>query len=347
MIFKRMVHYLKGKTVEAIKPENSTEVIKPENSTEASKPENSVYEIAHTTEKDKTVVYLLPSEASHTIVQIKPSLKISCIMPPRERDVTVDDNGNYKPTDEPYDCKLKTPTLMLTQILLWWKRKHDKNLSENGMCKCFSCNIEGALKRRTRGYHGSGNPYYYHWHTVDFEKCKENNLHATPYAVANTDGTYICWGRNEYPPSLRIANTIYWMSRLNNSPGKFSYSRSGSLLDANKALAARMSEYSEQFLGGDSGQKNVELRAKNHPRWDNHHEDIFGKEHIVTSQKTMGVFLSFDKGLKDSHKKAVVDNGNEVSAIIGFAHRDAANAVWIIDTNDGSICLRDDQVAVR
>lgn len=332
MIFKRMVNYIKGKTVEAIKTESPID------------------ETAQTTEKDRSVVYLLPSEASHTIVQIKPSLKISCIMPPLERDVIIDDNGSYKHTDQPFECKLKTPTLMLTQILLWWKRKHDKNLSDNGMCKCFNCNIEASLLRKRRGYHGSGNPYFYHWHTIDLEKCKKGNLRAAPYAVANTDGAYICWGGNEYPPSLRIANTIYWMSRLNNSPGKFSYSRSGSLLDANKALAKKMAEYSEQFLNGDSGQHDDNLLAKNHPHWGNKHEDIFGKEHIVTSQKTMGVFLSFDKGLKNAHKKAVVDNGQaggKVSAIIGFAHRDAANGIWIIDTNDGSICLRDDQIVIR
>lgn len=323
MIFKRMVNYLKGKTVEAIKTDKTVQPPKKEKS-----------------KTIKSVVYLLPSEASHTIVQIKPSLKISCIMPPRERDIIVDDNGSYKHTDSPYECKLKTPTLMLTQILLWWKRKHDQNLSENGMCKCFGCNIEAALRRKRRSYNGCGNPYFYHWRTVDLEKCKDEHLHARAYAVANTDGTYICWGGNEYPPSLRIANTVYWMSRLNNSPGKFAYSRAGSSLDANKALAEKMTEYSEQFLEGDTGNGG----------WRNQHVDIFGTEHIVTSQKTMGVFLSFDKELKDAHKKAVVNNGQaegEVSAIIGFAHRDAANGVWIIDTNDGSICLRDDQVVVR
>jgi len=314
---------------------------------EAVKAENPVSDIAETTEKGKTIVYLLPSEASHTIVQIKPSLKISSILPPTERSVSIDDNGRYKPTGEPYECKIKTPTLMLTQILLWWKRKHDQELSANGMCKCFNCNISAALLRGNRRYKGAGNPYFYHWRSVDLEKCKEEYLHGASYAVANTDGTYICWGKNEYPPSLRIANTIYWMSHLNNSPGKFSYDRAGSYLESNKALANKMIAYSEQFL---KDTKSEQLLAKNHPCWGNHHSEVFGKEYLVTSQKTAGVLVSFDAGLKETHEKAVVDNGQEVgkvSAIIGFARRDAANGVWVVDTNDGTIRLRDDQVAVR
>jgi len=278
---------------------------------------------------------LLPSGSSHAIIQCKPSLKFSCVLPPRERQVVIDDNGSYKPTDAPYECTLKTPTLLLTQILLWWKHPHSADLASNGMCKCFSCKLNEALRRENRSYKGSSNPYYYHWHTVDLEKCEENNLRAAPYAVANTDGTYICWGRNEYPPSLRIANTVYWLSRLNNSPGKFSYDRTSDYLESNKNLAAQMQAYSENYLKGEKPNLN----------FSNKHKEIFGSEFFVTSQKAAGIFLSFEKELLESYETAVINNGKGVEAIVGFTNY--SNGSWIVDTKAGTIKIDADEVAVR
>lgn len=285
----------------------------------------------------RSVIYLLPSEATHTFVQIKPSLKISSVMPARERKVLVDDNGSYKPTDHPYECCLPTPTLMLTQILLWWSRPHSTELATNGMCKCFSCNFDSALVRGYRRYNKSqskGNPYYYQWHAIDLEKSTEDTLRTRPYAVANTDGTYICWGNNEYPPSLRIANCVYWMSRLNNSPGKFAYSRGNDQETANKNLAEKMIEYSKGFLSGGGS-------------WGNGKTDILGAEFIATSLPAEGVFLSFDNDLIEEYSDAAIDNGkeNSLKALIGFANKDEHGA-WVIDTAAGPIHMNDELVKV-
>ena len=88
--------------------------------------------LAEVAKKDDNVIYLFASETSQVVVQTKPSLKVTAICPPKERELLVDVKG--KVTDNTIKLLLKTPTLAWTKIFTRWKQPH-----REGYCQCMKC----------------------------------------------------------------------------------------------------------------------------------------------------------------------------------------------------------------
>lgn len=286
-------------------------------------------DIVRTSQEAKTLLYLLPSEAETVIVQTKPSLAISVLLPPTKREINVDyytASVGYEPSEEPLRVELECPHIIWTQVFMRWRHSH----RDGGFCQCLKCHVGDLAMVKHRQYKGGDNPYRYFMYTPKLDQCTPEHLYASDYSVANCDDGYVCWGKMNYPPSLRQASIFYWMSRLNNSPGKYNFDTEGEREVVNQRLAEKMQNYIPNRY------------------WDRT-KNVFGTEYLATSEKTQAVLLSFDEGLSAEFEDDLVcgESENAAKALVGFANRNPEAGGWHIDLNGKSFTLLDEDVVIR
>lgn len=281
-------------------------------------------EVVRTSQEAKTLLYLLPSETETVIVQTQPSLAISMLLPPTKRKINVD---YYTDTEKPVVGELECPHILWTQVFVQWKQPH-----RGSFCRCIGCNSTDLTEIKHREYKGGSNPYRYFMHTPQLEKCTADELYAADYSVANCDDGYVCWGSLSYPPSLRQASIFYWMSKLNNSPGKYDFDTVGDRDTINQRLLEQMQNY-----------------KPHEQRYRNRSEFVFGTKYFATSEKTQAVLLSLDEGLVSEFEDDTVCSqaGTPVRALVGFANRNPEAGGWHIDLNGKSFTLLDEDVIIR
>ena len=274
-------------------------------------------------------IYLLSSETNRVVVQTQPSLVIHAICPPATRELLVD--YKKRKTENTVTLRVRTPTLLWSQIFTRWKQPH----YDNGMCQCMGC-------MPPKEGHRDASVYYLH--TVNLSKCKPGYIHGATFCMGNCDshneGGWVCFGSNRQGRSLRHSNGIYWGSIFNNSPNKYPIDAKTDK-ERNEQLAAFMKKY----RAGDKTKTDVRNIA-----YHNLYEYIFGKQSFASSKGVLGVFMSFDKQLLEQLPDEALSNGaakrHEVKAIIGLANR-AGNS-WVIDLPSGNtIQLEDEQVVVH
>jgi hypothetical protein len=273
--------------------------------------------------KKNSNIYLFASETSQVVVQTRPSLIIHAIVPPTTRNLTADTYG--KITSNSCKFKLKTPTLIWSQIFNNWKQQH-----RNNFCYCMKCN---EVHRKT---------FVFYLHTIDLKKSKKGYIRAASYNVGNCDSSWVCFGGNQ-AKSLRHGNHTYWTSVFNNSPGKYTL-RGNTSKDVNKSLVKKMQKYKP----GDrtnTDTSNIEFCNK--------YDYIFGKQYMSSVKKTTGVLISFDPQLIKDNPKGVSSNADRalagcsiVKAVIGLANY--VDGSWLVDLPNGdTIALSGNQVVVQ
>jgi len=247
-------------------------------------------------------IFLFPSEATVAIIQTDPVLNITCLVPPKKRDIRVDYYGDTNiegPTV--VQTQLDTPHLLWTQMFMRWVTPHLINFA----CGCFKCSFKQSTELKFRGYKSSSNFYRFFVHAIDLEKSSDNSIIAAPYTVANNDNGYVCWGGIPYPNSLRKAHADYWCSVHNNSPGKYPVRTSGfTSKKASEDLAKFMQEY-----------KPIS--------WNNFSALILGQKYVFSSEPPDGIIISLDPQLSAAYPEVV-----QKEAFVGFAHQSGDG--WII-----------------
>ena len=136
-------------------------------------------------------IFLLPTETTKVLVQLKPALKISAFLPSRDREITflVKDED---PDSEAETVSLTTPQLVLTQAL------HARELGP-----IASPEPEAA-------------PFTPGTIYLNSVSCREGKFRTKPYTLSNVNSNgSICFGDGNYPKSLRAANNYFWGSSFN------------------------------------------------------------------------------------------------------------------------------------
>jgi hypothetical protein len=173
-------------------------------------------------------LYLLPSEAASVIVQYSPDFRISCLIPPKQRQIAVDWQGSQT------NWKINSPYLLLSQ-LVYINTTYDKYYLANDLGVSIECDCPDCTKANKKLDTVNHPPVceceickkiqnrrlkkIYYLYAVDEKETQK--LVAQPYRLANVyeDGK-ICFrkrgGAIRLPQNLREAHSTFWTHRFDN-----------------------------------------------------------------------------------------------------------------------------------
>lgn len=171
----------------------------------------------------KGALYPLPSEAAITVVQYQPDFKISCLLPPKERDIKIYYDHII------YNRKIKTPSLLINHTISRTHKYEDNSLeilgdpephTEDGKKKLKilehhpACSCEWCLKLMKYRVKDL-------FFLFAIDDTKDDSIWAQPYRIGNVYENGMCCfkksaSRLAMPKNLKQAHVNFWMHSFDN-----------------------------------------------------------------------------------------------------------------------------------